>query len=649
MYSYKLDDINFFDEINGIDSISRTISRGWNGTGIDNVLRKRTESTLTFTGEAYQYLEAKFANICESTNIKIYDSIGNIFIEGTIYAFMCTFNITKGECETQIKDTAWSSLLIDRADINVFIKAVKSYDCTVDITPPSPLALEFFDNVGNIVSPYKKGYNVLDILQFIVNFNTSNQMTVVSNYLTTNKYAIVYGAELGNALGVTRDFSLSFSDVFNNLRKLLNLYIKVDANTIYIEPEIDFFGGITSYSLAELPFNTTKEIDVSRLISAVKLGDNKEPSEDYTSNLPFFNNRWNELQLGNCSCAFDKDNELDLSPTFVINSDVIMDCLANGKFETDFFLIELNGSSNPAQFFQVPFIARWYNDSLRNNNVLANWETYLLNCIANTSENNLLRAVGVPFTNNQSFNLIFDNFVFNRLSCSLFIKYPTVQLDALNAVQQLPQGAVCGSVAQDFTTYTIAINGKYAFRATKIFKWDTKSGTFATVDRTLRIKVYSDFTLTTVLFTASEIQTNVVIPPNGLPNNPFYYPDSMEVTSPIWTLAPGNVVLVEFVYNVVIGAPLSISIVDGFFEYASELLQCENEIPPSQSNYPFKYTFDSPLCNADFESIDDAKEDIISVYGEDCYISEVTQDIKGGANFVLISNTNFTKCTTNGS
>jgi hypothetical protein len=250
----------------------------------------------------------------------------------------------------------------------------------------------------------------------------------------------------------------------------------------------------------------------------------------------------------------------------------------------------------------------------------------------------------VPFTNNQSFNLIFDNFVFSQSTCVLNLYYPTIELDALSAAASPSQGVVCGSVSQNFTTYTIIEDGKYAFSASKIFKWDTPAQTTAIVDRELFIVVYSDNTLTTIERSWAKTESGVVIPPNGNPLNPLYYVDSMSVETPVWDLQDGWVVVVGFYYIVTLGTTLSISIVDGVFEYDAEKLRCEQIINPSDNTLPYRYSFNKSLCNSEFEDLDANKEDIIKLQGEDTYISEVTQDIKGGASFVLISNTPFTKC-----
>jgi hypothetical protein len=102
--------------------------------------------------------------------------------------------------------------------------------------------------------------------------------------------------------------------------------------------------------------------------------------------------------------------------------------------------------------------------------------------------------------------------------------------------------------------------------------------------------------------------------------------------------------VVRFNYVVRVGLGVSISFVDGFLEYAAELLRCENEIQPSQITYPFLYTFTMPTCFSDFELLDTNKDYNIDLNGVETYISEVTQTINGQTEFKLLSNTNIICC-----
>jgi hypothetical protein len=645
MYSYTLDGISFSDPLGGIDDMERTIIREWSGTDLTNILRTKSETTLTFSGRASDYIQNQQNSFCDKVRLNVFNINGNLFYEGDIFLESCSVNLTKNTCETPVRDTTWSSLLIDRSANKVYTLANKSFDCSTSIVPPTKRRFNFFLDSMTLATPAREGYLVLELIQHTVNYLTNNQITVASQYLTDNPYALIIGSEMSNTFGAIREFSISFEELIVNVRKLFNLYMIISGNTLTIEPESNAFQTGVSFTIGQLPYDITKTVNVDRMISEVTVGRDDDPSNSYTSNLPFALNKWDTVQYGNCACTFDKETSLDLSPEWIIDSDIIRDSLLNGGYERDLFLIELNDTSlEPQTFVVVPFAAIYFNNSLRNSFVLQRWETYILNCILQTTENSLFRSVGTEFTNNQSFNLIFDNFVFSQLTCNLLLRYPNVQIDPLNQHSQPSQGVVCGSVSQQYSMYTIPQSGKYAFRASKVFKWDTQAATFATVDRVLTIQVYTNSTLSSLAFSWQTQEIGVVIPPNGLPENPLYYVDDMSVTTPVWTIPAGHVVVVRFSYIVRVGLSLSISIVDGVFEYAAELLQCENIIDPAADNYPFKYSFQYPLCDNEWDFINANKPDIIRLLGVDMYLSEITQSLKGIATFNLISNTNLIAC-----
>jgi len=116
----------------------------------------------------------------------------------------------------------------------------------------------------------------------------------------------------------------------------------------------------------------------------------------------------------------------------------------------------------------------------------------------------------------------------------------------------------------------------------------------------------------------------------------------MDVITDALFLSPNNYVVVRTIFNTTLVAIGGI-LYSGFFRSADEVLACLDNLNPRDS-LPYKIEFSQDICNAEFEEIEAKKNGVITVAGTDCYISEVTQDIKGNANFVLLSNTPFTKC-----
>ncbi len=633
MYSYKLDDVVFNDGIVGIDSISRTIARGWNGTGIDNVLRKRTESSLTFTGEAYAYILSKFDNICESINLKVYDNDGLIFIEGTFYSYMCTFNLSKGECETQIKDTSWSSLFVDRADSLVNLRSIKSFDCSIDIDKLLPISVDFFDINGVYTYTNKQGFDVLQVLQKIVEFWTNGQMTLSSDYLTNNKYAIFIGTAL-IPLTETPYFNISFQQIFENLRKLFSLYLVIDGNNIVLEPETDLnvFGNTTVLSFTDIPFNTTATVDVSRQVKSAIVGsdevtDDKVYSDEY---LPL-NDRWSKQEFQNCSCTTIPDNDLDLVVDFIIDSDTILDTLINSNYNDKFFLVKLDDLdiTKAKKSVVIPTNIWYYNNEFRNIAQLNNWQTYLSNCFFIGRGNNAgFEALGDSDPNNFAAN---NTFVAGSTTCDILIQYDNHTLDPFNRFAETNGGKLCNtpSGGNVYTSYTVLQSGFYAFEAERFMTWVPLIG--GTVSVSFLIQVFEDVSMTTVLY--QYISNYSVASELGGVN--------LDVITDALFLAPNNYVVVKTIFTSTIG--IGGVLYGGYFRSADQVLACIDQLE-SNNNYKYRYEFNTNICNADFDVLDQNKNEIINVAGADMWIKEVTQDIKGGANFVLLSNDIINNC-----
>jgi hypothetical protein len=637
MYSYTINGTSFNSPLIGIEDLQRTIVREWGGSGVENILRTKSESSVTFTEDAYCYVCQLFDSFCDLAYINIYDESNNLFYEGTFTPSMVVINLTKKTAETKLKDTSFSAMIRDRANNEIFLKSVKTFDCSDDMTPIPVLSLDFASNSTLDPTTFndRVAFDVLDILKYQIAYLTNNQVTVSSNYFTTNQYALLLGSALSAQPVVSPYFKISFEKLFTELRKLFCIYARLDGNVLTIEPENTFFTNTNILTFPSLPYDVTKQIDEDRIVNKISGGSNKtDISDDYTSNLPFFVNKWNEVQYNNCGCSYVTDNELDITTEFVIDSDVIFDTLYNGGNEEDLFLIEMLGG-NVALYIQPPLAARWYNNSLRNSEQIQRWENYVIGCVYATRGEDYFRSKGTKFVQGQSFNMIFDNFMSLISGCTALQKYPQLLVDTFNGYSNKNQGVICNSVNQDYTEFIITQDGTYAFRASRITLW--AAGASMVVNYIFSIRIYTDNSLSTLITTYTTAGASVTIPNV----NPYYVlPLTVESTSPI-VLTAGNVVVVNFFFARVSGTAItSVNMLDGQFEIASDLLECENLPDFNEDNYPYVYTFEGELCNNDFETIVQNKDGVIELNGNECYVSEITQGINGTASFRLISNKN---------
>lgn len=654
-YSYTLDGVNYTDPIIGIDGIRRTITRNWNGTSSDNILRKSLTGTLTFTGNAYNYICAKIKNgYCEIVNVEIFGSNGNLFYAGTIHGYMGKINVTKRTIECELKDTSWSSLLRNRTNQEVWVRSERTIGCE-PIERARFRFVEFYDvNTGNPLPGYRLGFNVLELLEYLARYLTDNQVGVVSNYLQNVEFGI-YTSKVLNTNNITAPgfFStltdeeiypvISFDALFEELRKKTALYIGVEYTLtgvqLRIEPESYFFSNTTGLTFPILPYDTNLSVDIGRLNSVVKVGQADTELSD-TPIITFPQRKyfaWEEDVYNSCSCESDKDNELDLISDFIIDTNLINEALfQNAEFD-NLFLIHTN--------FQLPFSNAiltqntqnslyYYNDILRNPNVIERWSNYFVSCLYSARQSGITFelecnpplsgtfCIQAPPAGNTTYG--FTGYLTFGLPEDEISDSENAYPELLPLVNPLIPNSVTAS-------YKIPVEAYYIFEA-QCF-WNLNVGADVDYARaSISIVVYSDNTATTEIYRKTE--TAEFFNTNDLVNVQLY------VLSDFILLPPGACVVPEV--NSFILDTSTISVAQTFqrdFFRFSEEINCFN-LPNENLNYPYVYEFDAELCDADFEYLDNNMKSKIQLGNIDGWISEVSQDIKGFASFKLLSNQN---------
>lgn len=654
MYRYFLDGTEFFDAVGGIESVQRKISRVWNGTGSDNILRKSLSGTLTFTGAAFNYICSKFqSGYCERIDIEIRSTDGSVFYEGSFFGYMATINVTKRTVECEIKDNSWSSVFRNRTNQEVWIRSERTIGCE-PIARCGFALVEFYDVItGTPLAGYRLGFDVLDVLDYLAKYLTDNQVGVVSNYLQTVQYGI-YTSKVLNTNTITPPGFVSFltdeevypivsfDSLFEELRKKEALYIAVEETmsgvVLRIEPESYFFNNTTVFSVSDLPYDTILTVDTERLNSIVKVGQGDTelgdtPVISYQQRKYF---AWQEDVFNSCNCESDKDNELDLVSDFIIDTNQINEALFQNREFDRLFLIHTS--------FQLPFSNAvltqdgatgnyYYNDRLRNPNVIERWGTYLESCIYDVRQSGVqfelqcnpltsgIACAGAPVAGNTpmditgwlGFTPIDDEVVDTDNG------YPTT-LPMVNPI--IPFGTFA---------YQIPVQAYYIFEAQ--FFWELIVP--STVDSAVcnfSIVVYSDDTATTEIYRKTETVT--ILNTTGFVNQQLY------ILSDFVLLPSGACVIPEI--NTIVTNSTTVSVGQTFqrdFFRFSDAINCFN-LPNEAETYPYVYEFQTTLCNADFEEIDSNQAGKVVINGIDTWISEVSQDIKGQGTFRLLSNTN---------
>lgn len=407
-----LDDHQVTDLPDEITNFETIIVRDSGIVSEDQIIRKKTDVSLTFFGDAYTYLcEHRKVDICKKVDVKIeYNCDGSTWktlFEGIFYHKLAKVLPAKKIIESKIYDNSFSALIRERQDLKILLTVNKSVS-DLDIDPATAIGVTFFNTVDGSDEPDPRNvYEVFEVFKFIVKYLTDDTIGVKSDYFTTgagfNKYSITtgsmirYGANSYQGdLGINNSSfipEVTWKAFYLEIRKKLRIFTAVEYESdgtpyLRIEPESYFFKNNQLMNIVDIPLDLQEEFDKEEVYSNIQIGSTKT----YVDESVFFNYpvgrliAWQEESYGNCNeCVLE--NTLDLVSDYIIDSNVIGEMLF-GSYEEylkDIFLIELDGNdpANVAKYDSVAYNsgAYHYNDLLNNENVLNNWSGGLPSCI----------------------------------------------------------------------------------------------------------------------------------------------------------------------------------------------------------------------------------------------------------------------------
>jgi hypothetical protein len=260
------------DIININDVAQFSIIREDGFSSDEQILRDKTEMDLQFCGGAYSYICNKIAtDRCNEIEFRIEDDETGLFYNGVIPVTLCELDLSKNIGKTKIKDNSFSAFIRDYLDVDVFLGATKTIGCN-----ELPLSRKdfIFNKVHNTNLQADEitifAFDVLDVFNQMIGYFTNNEMYVVSNYLTSNKYAITTGFNMHNFAFSERDLypELTMQDLFAELRKKLNIFIGIEydvANRPYLRIEqlpYFFSNTIPLFNINEIPQGAIQTYDI---------------------------------------------------------------------------------------------------------------------------------------------------------------------------------------------------------------------------------------------------------------------------------------------------------------------------------------------------------------------------------------------------
>ncbi len=654
MYNVYFDNIlqDAKDIININDSFETSIVREDGFNNQRQIIREKSDAMLKFGGNAYSFVcNTLKENPCHVFNVRIEDTESDYKYNATMSVIGMKRDIIKCVCITDLKDNSFSAYIDGYLNNKVSLFNTKTKNCE-DILVNTKL----FKMPYNVSSPtlYKiiSGFDVLDVMKFIINYYTDNTINILSDYLTDNKYAITTGFSMHNhGFAIAEKYpELSFNDIFEELRKKLAIYMAIEYDEfnnpyLRVEHESYFFSDEELFSIDVLPIEVTQEYDNKRNFNQISIGSkDTNVLEDTPITYPQLRYKaWNEEGYGKCgSCLGEKDSVLNLVSDYIIDSNVIIEALIfdiDTDYENDSSIFlwnyEVVSNENLGVFtLDAKSSKYYYNESIRNENVLANFIQYYRECIEiqrQSSYGFLATKDGQTLNVTDVLGYV-QNYVQWQVS-----EYFIDNQDSLSNVTH-----DFGAGADNLTIFKCQLDNSYNFKsqALNLYQRETigvgANNPTANVTYTLHVRVYSDDTFGTLLNTYTD---------TGIALNSITDKIDLTVETGLIPLVVDNVVCCELIVSYPVGSnPTDVVVFEPdlmSFELIDDSDSCVT-VNSTQDTYPYVTTFEYPVSYSQYKNAINNKNGCINVIGYKHWIKDFKY--KHGKKSTLILMTNDLIC-----
>lgn len=673
MYRVYLDEtlIAEKDIIGLTDSAEFTISREFGVDNSEQILRDKVEFQLRFAGAGYSMLcKKRDLDYCEKIPIRIEyscDGRWEIIFSGVIHQKDIEMNVFQCIASVNaIRDDSFSGYIRDYLDTDIGLYNTKTINCEDLVLVSNNYTM--FNNPANMSSTKTiTGFDVLEVLQYYLNYITNNSIQIVSNYLTGTpflgpnyfdiyvaRFAITTGYNMHNDTGTLNQTNplLSFQKLFNELRKKVKLYMAIEYDDngspyLRIEKEQYFFDNSQKLSdISDLPIDTKENIDTSLFYNQINVGSQTyELQDDATPDYPQdMLTAWNDEKYTNCGgCSGEKEKVLDLLSGFIIDSNVIYEALqqsAGSDYSNDDEIFMFHYYVDVDTLERIALITNEsvygkniYNAIFTNETVLDNWSTTQCSAKSRSAKNgfkvvakNLQICGAETIVHDVLTDVLLQNNLQGIVSYDIKNNITTSNITGTN-----PYGIVFpySPVVSDSTSYfTVPSNGNYSFGVNATFKGYGISGNptpivflkDGSIKYIVKVSVYSDNTFGTLTqeqvsevyadYTANSIQTKTI---------------TFNTTE--MALSSGNTVLVKLMVELngecePLYSIFGIYVPDASFYLISDGDTC-SDTEQSTSTLPFVLDFKYPICYSDFKKMKENKRGYIEIAGNRYWIRDI--------------------------
>ena len=366
------------------------------------------EASVQFTADGYEYLYNKLLTegFCSVVDLVVErtctdSTTWKTLFKGRIFVSDCEFNERTCKATAKLEDNSFYSLIKN----NSKIKTALDTDLTKNGEPlaQAPVyEVDFYDvSTNTVVSKADVPcMRVYDAFKYLISFMTDNQVGFDSTLFDVGGrwegLCITTGEKIRVVNGVDW-LQLSFTQLFKEVYNCTEPLIMIVENPytipkIRIESENYTFTNAVNI-ICNSVYEVKTSIEQEKLYSSVNIGsssiDDTTGRDSFPELIDLFGFKEELLYVtGECNI----DNSLDLVSDFIRSSNVINTQLTLQDHDEDWFMIHteyistVSGrTTNTNTFNEIP-TKFYYNDALRNSEILDRWQGGL--------PNNLVKYIG---------------------------------------------------------------------------------------------------------------------------------------------------------------------------------------------------------------------------------------------------------------
>ena len=602
-------DNKHIEDISG--EVSATIIREDGFANSEQILREKTDSKLTAYLCGYDFLAQKRKeDYCRDLPLRIELNNKELF-RGTIRQNDLKVQVTKGIIKVDnIKDESFSNMIAQFKDVEVPLNSTmtRSGEPINAIPIQRPLML--------IVLRSYLVLNVLDVIRYLVDFITDNEVEVISRYLSNANIFISTGYAMRHAKGTAEQMfpTLSLSQVLEEVRKATSLYgvmTEVAGKpTLILEKEEDTFGSDVLINIDTLPLGLDESFDDNQIFNSIQLGGNRK-IEQSSERLENFNN----IEVFSCGCNGFKDNVLNLRFNFIVDNDTIIRQLDSANYNDD------EVWNDDIFMFELDWLGIYNNNQrFKNINILNEWLGSGINCFTK----DMLAKYGFLAINRDDFSSYQLGFLYFKNPIESILDRQNSLHNWIYAIDGMP---MIMTPTQDGTTYFKCQEaGNYTFNS-KVSVKGLSAGTYDASTNTILLKLMKASSISNAVagIVLETLTENLIDGYEIVVGEDF----QLEIQGS-FNLAVNDVVIA--MYEITRDPTCYIT-----YQEFSLVRDSLTVLTSENSDYykPFLAKFKYDLCFEDYEKMRKNKTGIIRINGVDTWIKEVKFNPFGASDFTV--------------